>query len=354
MYRSCIFCSAELGSNESIERFPVGRSLAFDAAKGRLWAVCPKCARWNLAPIEERWEAIEDAERLFRDTLMRVQRENIGLAKLPDGTRLVRVGQALPGELAVWRYGGVLRRRRAAHLVGVGLGMAAPAVMAGMLATGVALGAAAGVAVGAALGSGAVSIPLVYALIRDNARNRGRRLLPYTGVDVDAASLRRARLAFTFEGEASVEVRARVPVPTPYPVAPGLEPWRYDTVVLPPEQGRTLLRRGMVVLNAPLAAGDQVRAAVDLLTASGSAKDYLRRAAADRAPVDDVAAERWARGARRLALEMAVHDDLEREALQGELAALEAAWRQAEEIARIADALPDDLPADEPPRIPLG
>lgn len=50
MYRSCIFCSGALGSNEAIERFPVGRSLAFDAAKGRLWAVCPRCARWNLAP----------------------------------------------------------------------------------------------------------------------------------------------------------------------------------------------------------------------------------------------------------------------------------------------------------------
>ncbi|HEX5870207.1 MAG TPA: hypothetical protein VFY65_07325, partial [Longimicrobium sp.] len=90
MYRNCIFCSSALGSNDSIERFPVGKSLAFDAEKGRLWAVCDRCARWNLAPIEERWEAIEDAERLFRDTRLRAQRENIGLAKLRDGTRLIR------------------------------------------------------------------------------------------------------------------------------------------------------------------------------------------------------------------------------------------------------------------------
>src|SRR5512146_2785881 len=121
MYRSCIFCSAPLGSNESIERFPVGRSLAFDAAKGRLWAICGRCARWNLAPIEERWEAGEGAERRFRDTRLRVQRENIGLAKLADGTRLIRVGQALPGELAAWRYGGMLRRhlsRRTTERIG--------------------------------------------------------------------------------------------------------------------------------------------------------------------------------------------------------------------------------------------
>src|SRR5207237_413052 len=42
----------------------------------------------------------------------------------------------------------------------------------------------------------------------------------------------------------------------------------------------------------------------------------------------------------RLALEMAANEDVERRALEGELAELEAAWREAEEIAAIADALP--------------
>jgi hypothetical protein len=45
-----------------------------------------------------------------------------------------------------------------------------------------------------------------------------------------------------------------------------------------------------------------------------------------------------------LALEIALQEETERRALEGELAALEAAWRDAEEIARIADALPDDPP----------
>src|SRR5688572_12211484 len=105
MYRNCIFCAADLGANDALEQFPVGRSLAFDAAKGRLWAVCHRCARWNLAPLEERWEAIEAGERLFRDARLRAQSENVGVARLADGTRLIRVGQALTGELAVWRYG---------------------------------------------------------------------------------------------------------------------------------------------------------------------------------------------------------------------------------------------------------
>jgi hypothetical protein len=42
-------------------------------------------------------------------------------------------------------------------------------------------------------------------------------------------------------------------------------------------------------------------------------------------------------GTERLALEMAVHEENERRALEGELAILADAWRDAEEIAAIAD-----------------
>ncbi len=41
----------------------------------------------------------------------------------------------------------------------------------------------------------------------------------------------------------------------------------------------------------------------------------------------------------RLALEMALHEEDERRALEGELWRLEQAWREAEEIAAIADDL---------------
>jgi hypothetical protein len=41
----------------------------------------------------------------------------------------------------------------------------------------------------------------------------------------------------------------------------------------------------------------------------------------------------------RLALEMALHEETERRALAGELAELERAWRDAEEIAGISDNL---------------
>jgi hypothetical protein len=50
----------------------------------------------------------------------------------------------------------------------------------------------------------------------------------------------------------------------------------------------------------------------------------------------------------RLALEMAANEDAERRAMEGELTALEAAWREAEEIAAIADALPNVRAASPP------
>ena len=46
----------------------------------------------------------------------------------------------------------------------------------------------------------------------------------------------------------------------------------------------------------------------------------------------------------RLAVEMALHEEQERRALDGELKALEIAWLEAEQIAAIADDLL--LPAD--------
>ena len=92
MYSTCIFCHSSLGKNGAIEQFPIGRKLAFDGAKGRLWAVCAKCGRWNLTPIEERWEAIEECEKQFRGTILRSSTDQIGLARIREGTDLIRPG----------------------------------------------------------------------------------------------------------------------------------------------------------------------------------------------------------------------------------------------------------------------
>ena len=141
MFSTCIFCHASLGANAVVEHFPVGRRLAFDPEKGRLWVVCRRCQRWNLSPLEERWEAIEECERLVRDTRLRVSTEHVGLAHLREGLELVRVGRPQRPELAAWRYGDQLGRRRRASLIQAGLGL-------GLLGVVVAGGAAVGVGVG--------------------------------------------------------------------------------------------------------------------------------------------------------------------------------------------------------------
>ncbi|MGH7649334.1 MAG: hypothetical protein ACREND_14550 [Gemmatimonadaceae bacterium] len=105
MYATCLFCHNALGTNEVVEHFPVGRRLAFDSAKGRLWAVCAHCSRWNLTPLEERWEAVAECERLFAGRLLRAQTEHIGLTKLTEGLVLIRIGAPLKPEFAAWRYG---------------------------------------------------------------------------------------------------------------------------------------------------------------------------------------------------------------------------------------------------------
>src|SRR5437868_11234615 len=112
VFASCLFCNGPLGANDSIESFPIGNRLAFDSKKGRLWVVCVRCARWNLSPLDERLDAIDQCERGFRSTTLRVSTDNIGLARLADGLELVRIGAPLRPEFAAWRYGTRFNRRR--------------------------------------------------------------------------------------------------------------------------------------------------------------------------------------------------------------------------------------------------
>ncbi len=67
MYQRCLVCNTPFPPNEALEHFPLGKRVAFDPGKGRLWAICKECKRWSLAPIEERWEALDELEKLVRD-----------------------------------------------------------------------------------------------------------------------------------------------------------------------------------------------------------------------------------------------------------------------------------------------
>ena len=123
MYSSCLVCHGPLGQNTLLEHTSVGRAIAFDSRQGRLWIVCRRCYAWNLTPLEERWESIEECEKRFEVARRRYSTENVGLAEFED-VRLIRIGGPPHREFAAWRYGRRLtsRRYRAAfHVVAGGV-----------------------------------------------------------------------------------------------------------------------------------------------------------------------------------------------------------------------------------------
>lgn len=322
MYSTCIFCNGALGTNEVLEDFPVGRRIAFDAARGRLWVVCRRCERWNLSPIEERWEAIEAAERIFRETRMRVSTDQIGLARHREGLELVRIGAPQRPEFAAWRYGDQFgRRRRRALLVG--------GATAGVIGTVAIAGVVTGVLSGAILAQSGNFVNLwqnARTLVRVRAPDG--RVLKLKRPDLQAAALR----PDTEAGGFVLELRNK----------------RRVTHVFRGEQAERIAGVMMPRLNAAGARPSVVQDAVTTLERAGGPEAFLE----DLLRTPPVAS----RGRRqllepgtlklgrlptpsRLALEMALHEEQERRALEGELKALELAWQEAEEVAAIADDL---------------
>jgi len=322
MYSTCLFCNKDLGTNEVIENFPVGRRLAYDEAKGRLWVVCRRCEKWNLTPLEERWEAIEECERLFRETRLRMSSDNIGLAKLKEGLTLVRIGQPMRPEFAAWRYGDQFGRRRKRTMLISGVGIAAVAAVA-------AGGIAAGVGVG---GLHMVPQMIINVPVRVKIKTKDGRVLK-----VRQQNLERSRFLLNSEsadGGWGVYVKHSQGEDTFH----GEEAVRVTSLLLPK-------------LNAMAGPKHVVQDAVQRIEDAGNPERYLAQLpekvrAADNERYGDRIVKEKKLGLvgklpkpTKLALEMAVHEEQERRALEGELWLLEAAWREAEEIAKISDDL---------------
>ena len=338
MYSTCLFCNAHLGQNVEIESFQVGRRLAFDAARGRLWVVCRKCRNWNLSPLEQRWEAVEACERLYRATVIRVSTDNIGLATLRHGLDLVRVGKPLRPEFAAWRYGSRLRRRRlrgaaifAGSLLTTGAAMAVGAVaaMVGVTAT--------------VTGSRRMRAGLLNSLEQTEARIAFSRVLAH--VRTPEGALQPLR----FSHVARLEIVASdVDSSWLFRVAHADGVTDFSGAQAVQVAGNLLSR-----LNHDGGSPSQIREATRRIAAAGDADRYIRASVELRDTRrrknaifwDDNVGVLGLTSTERFALEIAVHEDAERLAMQGELTALETAWRDAEEIAAIADGMfVDDLP----------
>ena len=342
MYTTCLFCQSDLGTNEVIESFPVGRRLAFDAAQGRLWVVCRKCERWNLTPLEERWEAIEQCERMFTSTRLRVSTDNIGMSRMREGLELVRIGKPQRPEMAAWRYGDQFGRRRTRHLAYTAGGIA---IVTGILIGGPMLG------IGSVAGGGWGLWQGTHALIRA-ARDRvirTRVALPGYAQPtiIRGSNIKRIVLGADDDG---------LTIRLPYTPAKNADPFEVTV------RGEDAMRVAGSVLPAVNAKGgkrEEIDTAVKYLEETPDAKKLFASGAGfGRAATQRVLEKRRRRSGRPhvdvarsevfidripapmlLAMEMAAHEDVERRAMEGELAILEAAWRQAEEIAAIADNL---------------
>jgi hypothetical protein len=326
MYRRCLFCQADLGENQIVEHLPIGRRLAFDAAKGRLWVVCRKCERWNLTPFDDRWEAIDECEREYRSTTRRFATDNIGLARLAEGLELVRIGEPLRPEFAAWRYGDQFGRRRrryviiTAALVTGGIGLAfAPAL--------------AGISVG---GGGFYQIfSGLHHLIRAKRKVATIDDGAGTPLRVSIAQIENARLvADRNEHGWSLLVPRRGDLS-------GRSRSRSEFITL---EGPTALDAAAKILpRLNRSGGSQatVQSAVKLMESADTVDAFFRDAARRAGPYVTGRSQQLTNTPKdfRLALEMATHEDMEKVWLAGELLDLERAWREAEEIAAIADTL---------------
>jgi len=374
MYSTCLFCNSSLGANQQIAAFPVGHRLAYDPARGRLWVVCTRCGRWNLSPLEERWEAIDECERLFRGTRLRFSTDNIGLARVGEHLELVRIGPALLPEIASWRYGSKIEqhvastngKRSAASNGLVRRGAGLPRWLARRAA--------------AALAGYATTVGLSdEAMLRLRTFRRGDAVLARTIDDSGAPIV----IRYAHLGGAEL-------------IRPDRDaPWRlvvrHDGGIARLAEGAGLRTAGKMLasLNFGVATNAEVQHAIAKLDEAGDREGYFSRVASlamrthwgrvpdapDEGliePAGSSFAERialqlanrsfWGRGGTgseettplfrlpsvdRLALEMASNEDIERRALEGELTSLAEAWREAEEIARISDELFADEVFDE-------
>ncbi len=321
MYSTCLFCNRSLGRNEVVETFPVGRRLAFDGEKGRLWAVCPSCRRWNLTPLEERWEAIEECERIFRELRTRVHSEEIGAARHPEGLQLIRIGRPIPVEFATWRYGETMQRRmrRRALVTGAGAAGGLALIAGGILPATFA---------GSALFYGAHMTDL-YDIYRAWITVR----LP----DGEAVRVRPWKVdLMNPETEGQLGVRVKL---------------KSREIFLLDQDAREVAGKALPVLNRYGARKSTIRSAVGGIEEVGGMERFVRATWGSGRPRPG-SGIRWIMSndmkagsmrslppETRFGLEMSLQEERERRAMEGELAVLEAAWKEAEALAKISDDL---------------
>ncbi len=307
MYRTCAFCNAKLDGDGGPSGLGVGRRLAFDEWKGRLWVVCPRCARWNLAPLDDRLERIDALARAARDGRVTAATDQVTLLRW-NSYELVRVGHPPRAELATWRYGERLHARHRERLKII--------VPAGVAIVGLAI--AVNVAAGGSLGVFVWNLPSIADTLY--MRIVGNRRVPLLDPPVcercgAAMELRARHVQFArVIPEAGTDLAVMLSCPRCH---------REGALVTGPDAAQ-VLRQGLTYLNANRSGRRRAVEAAGVIDAAGGSDRLLREVAGQGDRLRSI------RPQRRLALEIAVDE-------RAEVRELERQWRDAEELAEIAD-----------------
>ncbi len=307
MYTTCAFCGAKFDGDGGPSGLRVGRRLAFDEWKGRLWVVCPKCSRWNLTPLDDRLERIDALARVAHGARLLANTDQVSLLRWQQYD-LVRVGKPQRVELAGWRYGERLRARdRDRAKVVIPITLAA-----------VGLGIAANVAAGGSLGFlvwnfGRLADGLYVSIV--GGRRVGLVEPPIcehcgTLLELKAKHIQHARLMPDAHHDMSVLVSC--------------PRCRHEAALLTGVDAQTALRQGLTFLNVKRSSRRKADEAARVVDAAGGPDHLIRDVARRELTLRSLRPER------QLALEMAVDE-------QAEVEELERQWREAEELADIAD-----------------
>ena len=318
MYSTCLFCTGSLGKNRTVEHMTVGRRLAFDTLRGRLWVVCPTCRRWNLCPFDERWEALEECERLASDSLSVEGTGEVCLLRHRSGLSLVRLGRAPLKELLPWRFARSLMKRRRDYLTGAGvLGAGAVAMFGGAVA-----------------GGGALVSLLSYMFV-----GRGFWEVRYPVLRIETEDGR--HLGISTVGARTVRVTAGEGG------EPSAEVWttKRDFQVLQGDDLKLLLLHSLPYVNEGGASmGIAVEAGREI-SDRGGVEAFLHETLKDQRLLDSAVLKKRSgvllklSPSTRVALEAATHIEQEDRTLGGELPTIISQWREEEPIAEIEDRL---------------
>lgn len=320
LFPRCLFCLAPFPENRELHRMPRGRMVAFDPARGRLWAVCGSCHRWNLAPLEEREAALYELERICHDHARPLVRTaNIALFRWGSMT-LVRVGDASLVEQAWWRYGRELRKRKVSfesHRSKVA------AYTFGALQF-----------IGDAIGftDGEVAIDWEDTPVADVLRWRrfgwaawhGRETCPYCNSTLRALRYDLGWWVYPLPG---IDGRLGLGVP-----CQRCDPWTPEKVYqLHGDVAENVLRRLLAYQNIGGASERRITEAARAIEDAGSAGDFAAHVTRQRQTL-------WKMGATgTIGLEIALNESVERRLLEMEARALAFLWKQEEELASIID-----------------